>query len=295
MSRSKVLPDSFAGDAERLARFEREAQVLASLNHPHIAAIYGFEDGGGPTKALALELVEGPTLADRIAQGPLSLDEAWPIARQITQALEAAHDQGIIHRDQAGQCEGSRDDVPVKVLDFGLAKAMAPPGCEAALSQISNDHHSRHDTSGVLLGTAAYMSPEVAKGRPADKRADIWAFGCLLYELLSGRPAFDGNDMTEVLGAIVRLEPDWHAPPRSTPAGVVTVIKRCLQKDPSLRLRDIADVRLPARRRARISALSPSTNRECSRPPRIRGLDCRGSDNYRRRHHHRLVSGSSSD
>jgi serine/threonine protein kinase len=253
----KVLPDSFAGDAERLARFEREAQVLASLNHPHIAAIYGFEDGGGPTKALALELVEGPTLADRIAQGPLLFDEAWPIARQITQALEAAHDQGIIHRDLKPANVKVRDDGTVKVLDFGLAKAMAPPGGEAALSQSPTITTPAMTRAGVLLGTAAYMSPEVAKGRPADKRADIWAFGCLLYELLSGRPAFDGNDMTEVLGAIVRLEPDWHALPRSTPAGVVTVIKRCLQKDPSLRLRDIADVRLQLDDALASPALSP--------------------------------------
>jgi eukaryotic-like serine/threonine-protein kinase len=240
----KILPDSFASDPERLARFEREAQLLASLNHPNIAAIYGLEDGGGLTKALALEIVDGPTLADRVARGPVALDETWSIARQVAQALEAAHDQGIVHRDLKPANIKVRDDGTVKVLDFGLAKAMALPGGEAILSHSPTITTPAMTQAGVLLGTAAYMSPEVAKGRPADRRADIWAFGCVLYELLTGTQTFDGNDMTEVLGAVVRLEPDWGALPRELPVGVVTVLKRCLQKDPNLRLRDIADVRL---------------------------------------------------
>ena len=239
----KVLPDSFVTDPERLARFKREAQVLASLNHPHIAAIYGFEDSGDLTKALVLELVEGPTLADRISLGRVPMDEAWPVARQIAQALEAAHEQGIFHRDLKPANIKVRDDGTVKVLDFGLAKAVAPPGTDASLSHSPTITSPAMTQAGVLLGTAAYMSPEAAKGRMADKRSDVWAFGCVLYEMLSGRQAFDGDDMTEVLGAIVRLEPDWGALPTTVPAGVVTVLKRCLQKDPNLRLRDIADVR----------------------------------------------------
>ena len=201
----KVLPDAFTRDPDRLARFQREAQVLASLNHPHIGAIYGFEDSG-ETHALVLELVEGDTLADRIARGAVPLDEAVPIAKQIAEALEAAHEQGIIHRDLKPANIKVTPDGMVKVLDFGLAKLDAPGMHERRMrtSTASPTITSPAMMTGVgmLLGTAAYMSPEQAKGRAADKRSDIWAFGCVLYEMLTGRRAFDGEDVTEVLGAV---------------------------------------------------------------------------------------------
>ena len=249
----KVLPDSFATDADRLARFEREAQVLAALNHPHIAAIYGVEESG-QTKALVLELVDGPTLADRIAQGPLAIDEARLIARQIAVALEAAHDRGIIHRDLKPaniKLKGASPTLAtvdiaadtVKVLDFGLAKALESLTTDADVAQSPTVTSPAATQSGVLLGTPAYMSPEQAKGRSADRRSDIWGFGCVLYEMLAGRAPFDGDGVTEVLGAVVRLEPDWNALPPGVPAGLRSLLKRCLQKDPALRLRDIADAR----------------------------------------------------
>src|SRR5215472_8081505 len=221
----KVLPDTFATDPERLARFRREAQVLASLNHPNIAAIYGLEgqerrDGqDGSTLALVLELVEGPTLADRITQGPIPLDEALPIAKQIAEALEAAHEQGIIHRDLKPANIKLRDDGTVKVLDFGLAKLADPVGSgAAALSQSPTITTPAQMTGvGTLLGTAAYMSPEQGKGRPADKRSDVWAFGCVLYEMLTGKRAFEGEDVSDTLAAVLRAEPDWSALPADTP------------------------------------------------------------------------------
>ena len=239
----KVLPESFAADSDRLARFQREARVLASLNHPHIGAIYGLEDtGGAPT--LVLELVEGPTLAERIARGPVAMPEAIAIARQVAQALDTAHEQGIVHRDLKPSNIKIKDDGTVKVLDFGLAKAMT----EDTIPTSEDVTQSPTVTSpvvtsvGVLLGTAGYMSPESVRGRPADKRADIWAFGCVLFEMLAGKPAFGGQDTAELLGAIVHIEPDWNALPRSVPPAVVSVLKRCLQKDRKLRARDIADV-----------------------------------------------------
>ena len=189
----KVLPDAFTADPDRLARFEREAKVLASLNHPNIGAIYGLEKSGD-TRALVLELIEGPTLADRIKRGPIPLDEALPIAKQIAEALEAAHEAGVIHRDLKPANIKVRDDGTVKVLDFGLAKALDPsptgdpsqsPTLTAAATQM-----------GVIMGTAAYMSPEQARGKPVDKRADIWAFGCVLYEMLTGRKVFEGEDVS---------------------------------------------------------------------------------------------------
>ena len=210
----KILPDTFAHDPERLARFEREAKTLASLNHPNIAQIYGLEKSDG-VRALVMELVEGPTLADRIAQGPIPLDEALPIARQIAEALEAAHEQGIIHRDLKPANIKLRPDGTVKVLDFGLAKAL-----DQWLRERSTRGTSPTITSpammtgvGVLLGTAAYMSPEQARGKPVDRRADIWAFGCVLYEMLTGRRAFEGEDVSLTLSQILQREPALDALP----------------------------------------------------------------------------------
>src|SRR5438477_9489029 len=223
----KVIPDTFALDPDRLARFQREAQVLASLNHPHIAAIYGFADSG-ETHALVLELVEGETLADRIARGALPLGEALPIAKQICEALEAAHEQGIIHRDLKPANIKITSDGVVKVLDFGLAKLAEPLAPQPSNLSLSPTITSPAMMTGigVLLGTAAYMAPEQAKGRPADKRSDIWAFGCLLFEMLTGTRAFDGDDIVDVLGAVARLEPAWDALPARTPSSVRALIRR---------------------------------------------------------------------
>ena len=190
----KILPDAFADDPDRLARFTREAQILASLNHPNIAAIYGIEEAEG-TRALVLELVEGPTLADRIAKGPIPLDEALPIAKQIAEALEAAHEAGVIHRDLKPANIKVREDGTVKVLDFGLAKALAGEASSPDLSQSPTMTAAMGGTrEGVILGTAAYMSPEQARGKPLDKRTDIWSFGCVLFEMLTGRVPFQGGD-----------------------------------------------------------------------------------------------------
>ncbi len=195
----KVLPESLASDAERIARFEREAKTLASLNHPNIAAIYGLEEAD-QTKALVMELVEGPTLADRIAQGAIPVDEALPIAKQIAEALEAAHEQGIIHRDLKPANVKLRPDGVVKVLDFGLAKALEPTGAMSpGLSQAPTITTPAMTQAGMILGTAAYMSPEQARGKPVDKRTDIWAFGCVLYEMLTGRRVFTGEDVTDTI------------------------------------------------------------------------------------------------
>jgi serine/threonine protein kinase len=238
----KVLPDSVAADAVTMARFQREAQLLASLNHPHIAAIYGLE-GSGATRALVMELVEGPTLADRIRQGPLALDEALPIAKQIAEALEAAHERGIIHRDLKPANIKVRPDGAVKILDFGLAKAVAG---DPASSDIHNSPtiSAIATKAGAILGTAAYMSPEQAKGKGLDKRTDIWSFGCVFYEMLTAKKAFGGDTVTDTLAAILRSEPDWDALPHETPQPIRDLLKRCLQKEQRLRLRDIGDARL---------------------------------------------------
>jgi serine/threonine protein kinase len=212
----KILPDVFASDLERLARFEREAKTLASLNHPHIAAIYGFEKSAG-MHALVMELVEGPTLADRVAQGPISLDEALPIAKQIAEALEAAHEQGIIHRDLKPANIKVRPDGTVKVLDFGLAEAMEPTGAMSPNPQSPTITTPAMTQAGMILGTAAYMSPEQAKGRTVDKRSDVWAFGCVFFEMLTARRAFEGEDITDTIAAVVRGEPDWRALPADAP------------------------------------------------------------------------------
>ena len=240
----KVLPDAFASDPERLARFRREAQVLASLNHPNIAHVYGLEQSDG-VQALIMELVEGPTLADRIAQGPIPVDEALPIAKQIAGALEAAHEQGIIHRDLKPANIKVRPDGTVKVLDFGLAKALDPMAARVdATASPTITSPAMMTGVGVLLGTAAYMSPEQARGKAIDKRSDIWAFGCVLYEMLTGRRAFGGEDVTDTLAAVVRAEPDWQALPRALPLSVGVYLRRCLNKDPKQRVGDMQDLRL---------------------------------------------------
>jgi serine/threonine-protein kinase len=238
----KVLPADVAADHDRLARFEREAQVLASLNHTNIANIYGVDDSSG-TPALVMELVEGPTLADRIAKGPIPLDEALPIAKQIAEALEAAHEQGIIHRDLKPANIKVRPDGAVKVLDFGLAKAfdpVTPVGGNATMSPTLSIHATQ---VGIILGTAAYMAPEQARGKSVDKRADIWAFGCVLYEMLTGRRAFNGDDISTTLAAVLKTDPDWSALPLATPPSVRRLLGRCLLKDPKDRLRDVGEAR----------------------------------------------------
>jgi len=257
----KVLPDAFAHDLDRLARFEREAKTLAALNHPNIAQIYGLEKAGG-SRALVMELVEGPTLADRITRGPIPVDEALPIARQIAEALEAAHEQGVIHRDLKPANVKVRPDGTVKVLDFGLAKLTGPAEAGHYVPQVAggDDRGVRLQPdptaaptisspalltgAGVILGTAAYMSPEQACGKAVDKRTDIWAFGCVLYEMLTGKRAFDGGTVTEALVAIMTREPDWAALGGKTPAPIRRVLSRCLAKERQHRLADIADARL---------------------------------------------------
>ena len=241
----KILPEAFAIAGDRIARFRREAQVLAALNHPHIAAIYGFEDSCS-THALVLELVEGPTLADRIAKGAIPLDEALPIAQQIAEALEAAHEQGIIHRDLKPANIKLRDDGSVKVLDFGLAKAMDAPAAISPMLTASPTITTPAQMTGLgmILGTAAYMSPEQAKGRPADKRSDVWAFGCVLYEMLTGKHAFEGDDVSDTLASILKGEPNWAALPSLVPSRIHQLLRRCLRRDSSRRLQAIGEARI---------------------------------------------------
>jgi Tol biopolymer transport system component len=240
----KLLPPVFTGDPIRLARVKREAQLLASLNHPGIAAIYGIEESaenGAP--ALVMELVEGPTLADRIAAGPIPIDEALPTLRQIAEALEYAHEHGVVHRDLKPANIKITPQGQVKVLDFGLAKAMAPD--EASGNTSNSPTLSLAMTeAGLLLGTAAYMAPEQAKAKPADRRADIWAFGCVAYEMLTGHKAFDGETISDVLAGIIKGEPDWSALPATTPVFMQRLLRRCLQKDVRQRLQAIGDARI---------------------------------------------------
>ena len=246
----KALPESFANDPERLVRFQREAQVLASLNHPHIGGIYGLEEAAG-VHALVLELVDGPTLADRIAHGPIPPDEALPIARQIAEAVEAAHEIGIIHRDLKPANIKVRSDGTVKVLDFGLAKALAPEGAVAMSHSVSMSPTLTTPAMtnvGMILGTAAYMAPEQAKGRPVDKRSDVWAFGCVLFEMLTGVRAFDGDDVAEALASVIKSEPDWTKLPPDTPRAVHRLLRQCLRKDPKQRMPDLSVLRFEARR-----------------------------------------------
>lgn len=238
----KVLPEAFAQDGDRMARFEREAKVLASLNHPNIASIYGLEESNG-TRALIMELVEGPTLAERIKQGSLSLDEALPIAKQIADALEYAHERGIIHRDLKPSNVKLRLDGRVKVLDFGLAKALEGESSEEEL-QNSPTLSAAATRAGMLLGTAAYMPPEQARGKRVDRRADIWAFGCVLYEMLTGRGAFNGETTSDILACVIRAEPDWFSLPVNVSTHIRELLRHCLQKDPKQRLQAIGDARI---------------------------------------------------
>jgi Tol biopolymer transport system component len=254
----KILPDAFAGDAERLARFEREAKTLASLNHPHIAAIYGFEKSAGMS-ALAMELVEGEDLSQRIAGSAIPIDEALTIARQIAEALDAAHEQGIVHRDLKPANIKLRADGTVKVLDFGLARSATTGGTGAdALNSPTFTSPAALTMGGMILGTAAYMAPEQARGKTVDKRTDIWAFGLVLYEMLVGRIAFAGDTISDVLAAVLTREPDWTALPATTPASIKRLLARCLEKDPKRRLRDIGDARLEIEETIRDPIADPS-------------------------------------
>src|SRR5258708_10476120 len=235
----KVLSELLASDSDRLARFRREAQVLASLNHPNIGHIYGFEDSG-TIHALVLELIEGPTLADRIAQGPIPLDEALPIASQIAEALEAAHEQSIVHRDLKPANVKLRPDGTVKVLDFGMARVFEPMSVSADVSQSPTITTPAMTGMGVILGTAAYMSPEQAKGRAADKRSDVWAFGCVLFEMLSGKRAFEGEGVSDTLATVLKGEPDWAALPATLPPSIRALVAGCLRKERKQRIGDIS-------------------------------------------------------
>jgi serine/threonine-protein kinase len=271
----KILSDLVAHDPERIARFEREARTLATLSHPNIAGIHGLEESGG-IQALVLELVEGPTLADRLANGPMAIDEALAVAKQIAEALEAAHDVGIIHRDLKPANIKLRPDGTVKVLDFGLAKAIAAAhesGADSGGRAAAHLSHSPTITGpigmtgvGVLLGTAAYMPPEQARGKPVDKRADIWAFGCVLFEMLTGKRCFDGEDVSLTLAEVIKSEPDWNALSAAVSPAVRSTLVRCLQKDPKQRIRDIGDVRL-----ALDGAFSSPATHVHDRPSLIRG------------------------
>jgi len=250
----KVLPAALAQDADRLARFRREAELLAALNHPNIAAVYGLEESEGVV-AIVLELVDGEMLG-----GSLPLADALPIARQIADALEAAHEKGIVHRDLKPANVKVTAAGTVKVLDFGLAKALdSGGGAAATMMSAGGESATRLQTIaapatteiGVILGTVAYMSPEQARGKPVDRRTDIWAFGCVLYEILSGARAFPGDGPADTLAHVVSSEPDWRALPADTPPSIVRLLERCLEKDPKRRLHDIADARMRSTMRSR--------------------------------------------
>jgi serine/threonine protein kinase len=240
----KILPEAFAADSDRVARFQREAKTLAALNHPNIAQIFGLEQAGD-VHALAMEFVAGEDLSDRIARGPIPIDEALPVVRQIAEALAAAHEQGIIHRDLKPANIKLRPDGTVKVLDFGLAKAMEPVGLTSNASRSPTITTPAMMTGvGVILGTAAYMSPEQARGKPIDTRTDVWAFGCVLFEMLTGQRAFEGELISDVLAAILKTDPNWQAMPTGTPAALRRLVGRCLEKDPKRRLQAIGEARV---------------------------------------------------
>ena len=239
----KILPELFAADPDRLTRFEREARTLAALNHPNIAHIHGLEQQGR-LQALVMELVDGEDLAHRLSRGAIPLPEALPIARQIAEALEAAHEQGIIHRDLKPANIKVKDDGTVRVLDFGLAKALTPDGVASADGMNSPTLTARATQMGFILGTAAYMAPEQARGKVVDRRADIWSFGVVLVELLTGEQAFKGEDVSEVLAKVIERDPDLSRLPPAVPASLRTLLARCLAKDPKQRLRDIGEARI---------------------------------------------------
>ena len=238
----KILPGEFAQDSDRVSRFQREAEVLASLNHPNIAGIHDLQEANG-SRFLVLELVEGETLADRLKRGPIPLDEAVPIAKQIVDALEAAHDRGIVHRDlKPGNIKRTPEGT-VKVLDFGLAKAAqsrlaSQPGFSNSPTLMSGS------MGGVILGTAPYMSPEQARGKPVDARTDIWAFGCVLYEMLTGQQTFTGETTTDVLAKVLEAQPKWDALPAEIPSSIRFLLEAALNKDPKQRLQYIGDAKL---------------------------------------------------
>ena len=264
----KVLPEAFTSDPDRLARFEREAKVLASLNHPNIGSIYGLEEAEG-VKALVLELVEGPTLADRIKQGAIPIDDALPIAKQIADALEAAHEQGVIHRDLKPANVKVKDDGTVKVLDFGLAKAFQPEASGPSTSMSPTISLTAAATQmGMVIGTAAYMSPEQAKGKAVDKRADVWAFGAVLFEMLTGRKLFEAGDVSETLASVLLKDPDVSGMGSNVPLGIRTLLRRCLVKDPNERMRDIGEARIGLREAARAPVVEPVATSE--RPDSVR-------------------------
>ena len=239
----KVRSEAFAPDADRLARFTREAHVLAALNHPNIAAIYGLAESTG-VPALVLELVEGPTLANRIAHDVIPIEEALAIATQVADGLKAAHEKGIVHRDLKPSNIKLRADGMVKILDFGVAKVFDPSGSGGAVTAAATLSSPAMTRAGMILGTAAYMSPEQTRGKTVDNRSDIWAFGCVVYEMLTGRQAFSGETIQDTLTAVLTHEPDWSRLPAGTPAGVVRLLRRCLAKDPARRLHSVADARI---------------------------------------------------
>jgi serine/threonine protein kinase len=265
----KVILQKFAQDAQLMARFQREAQVLASLNHTNIASIYGLEESGG-VRALVIELVEGPTLAERIREGAIPIEEALPIVKQIAEALEYAHERGIIHRDLKPANIKLTADGKVKVLDFGLAKALQG---DTSPRNISNSPTLTMSATkvGMILGTAAYMSPEQAKGKAVDRRTDIWSFGVVLFEMLTGRQMFVGETATDVMAAVVRAEPDWTLLPKDVPWRIRLLLERCLVKDGKHRLRDIGDARLDLDD----ARDEPPTPRPRPSEPRF-GVRCRG-------------------
>jgi serine/threonine-protein kinase len=290
----KVLPESIVHDPDRLARFEREARVLAALNHALIAHVYGFEHAGG-TRAIVMELVEGPTLEERIAQGPIAVPEALQIARQLAEALESAHELGIIHRDlkpaniklkvrgappprtEDGRLErrlsaADVEDCSVKVLDFGLAKALDSATGASGDALNSPTLTNRATEIGTILGTAAYMAPEQARGKAVDRRADVWAFGVVCVEMLTGQRLFKGEDVSDTMAAVLRQPIDFATLPTATPRAVRTLLERCLERDPRQRLRDIGEARVtlerviagPAADQAAEHTTAPAT----SPPPR---------------------------
>src|SRR5215203_3363962 len=280
----KVLLPSVVADPDRIARFRREAQVLASLNHPNIAHIHGIEEADGVT-ALVLELVEGEDLAQRLARGPLAIDDALPIAVQIAEALEAAHDLGIIHRDLKPANIKLRPDGTVKVLDFGLAKAVDSSGSTSAEAMNSPTLSMHATQAGVVLGTAAYMSPEQARGKVVDRRADIWAFGVVLYEMLTGQRPFKGDDVTDILASVLKDTPAFDALPATTPPRLRWVLERCLERNPKGRLRDIGEARvqLAAMARGDVESDSWGTSAGAAGSPDIQALVLAAATDARRR------------